>query len=187
MGFFDWFKKKKKMTPEQLESIRTKFSSPGPKQFQWNHASENRGQVTYFKDVVFEDGIVWVLFTNGTRCNYDLLGEFLVAVDGEPLDLDIPKVSSALATPVSASVSAKSVPIKPSSPIHSLLQKQRPNMVDLDLRLTLNVPSHNLYEILNSSFENAEDDIINYALQDVNIQVVQEAIRKAIREYYAKT
>jgi len=178
MGIFDFLKRKKKMAPEQLQHIKDQLSKV--KSFQWVK-SERTGQVTHLKDVVEDDGIVWVQFTNDSRINYDLLNEYIIMLmPGEQeLDLDLPlKVSAKVSSAAPAQVK------KQDSPIHALLKKQKENRVSIDIQVDLNVPAPELFAVLNQSFENAEDEIISYALLDLNMDIVKKAVGDAIKKYY---
>lgn len=72
------------------------------------------------------------------------------------------------------------------SPIRSLLQKQKPNWIDVSFKLKLNLPSKNLYDVLNGSFEGADEEIINFVVDDMDLDIIKEALRKNIREIYKK-
>ncbi len=180
MGLFDFLKRKKKMTsPEELQSIKDHLSKY--KSFQWIK-TERVGQVTHLKDVVELDGVIYVEFTNDSRVNYDLMPEYVLSQQygDEPIDMELsPKVS--------AKVSANGTNQghkKPDSPIHALLKKQKENRVSIEIQVDLNVPSPELYAVLSQSFDNAEDEIVSYALLDLNMEVVRKAVGGAIKKYY---
>ena len=68
--------------------------------------------------------------------------------------------------------------------IVSLLEKQKPNWVDVNIKLELNLPTKSLYNVLTSSFDNAEDEIIEFVVRDLDLEVVKESLRINIRQIY---
>ena len=74
--------------------------------------------------------------------------------------------------------------IKNENPIVSLLEKQKPNWVDVNIKLELNLPTKSLYNVLTSSFDNAEDEIIEFVVRDLDLEVVKESLRINIRQIY---
>jgi hypothetical protein len=72
------------------------------------------------------------------------------------------------------------------SPIFSLLAKQKENWVDVDLRLSINLPPKSLWDVLMGSFDDAEKDILEYVTKDLDIEVVRQSLRESIKEIYKK-
>jgi hypothetical protein len=70
------------------------------------------------------------------------------------------------------------------NPIVSLLEKQKPNWVEVGINLKLNLPTKNLYNVLNSSFEDAEDEIIEFVVRDLDIEIIKESLRINIKDIY---
>jgi hypothetical protein len=72
------------------------------------------------------------------------------------------------------------------NPIVSLLQKQKPNWVEVSINLKLNLPTKNLYNVLSSSFDDAEDEIIEFVVRDLDIEVIKDSLRINIKDIYNK-
>jgi hypothetical protein len=70
------------------------------------------------------------------------------------------------------------------NPIVSLLQKQKPNWVEVSINLKLNLPTKNLYNVLSSSFDDAEDEIIEFVVRDLDIEVIKDSLRINIKDIY---
>ena len=70
------------------------------------------------------------------------------------------------------------------NPIVSLLQKQKPNWVEVGIKLKLNLPTKNLYNVLTSSFEDAENEIIEFVVNDLDLEIIKESLRINIKEIY---
>lgn len=168
------------MTQEKLDEIKSQLSAY-PK-FQWIK-SERKGEVVLLKDVTFDKNI-WVEFNNGSRINYGLFDEYILKIssDGELLDFE-------KNTPGQASVGTakiKTTPIKQDNPIYALLKKQKPNLSDVEISLKLNLPSSELYKVLGESFENAETEIINFIVADLDINMIKDSVKEAIQKYYTE-
>lgn len=182
-------------TIEELSSevIRAKEDLYGYS-FRWIKG-ENKGNITDLQDVIFDPAmnITWIYFTDGTRINYNILDEFMMRIDAD----EVNEINMAKEMEKNASVTKPSRNIQLSesnasnnrpdnSPIRTLLQKQKPNWIDVSFNLRLNLPPKSLYDVLDSSFDNAEDEIINFVVDDLDIEIIREALRKNIRDIYKK-
>ena len=76
--------------------------------------------------------------------------------------------------------------IKEENPIFTLLSKQKENWVDVDLKLSINLPPRSLWDVLMSSFDDAEKDILEYVTKDLDIEVVRQSLRESIKDIYKK-
>jgi hypothetical protein len=74
----------------------------------------------------------------------------------------------------------------PDNPIVSLLQKQKANWVEVGINLKLNLPTKNLYNVLTSSFEDAEEEIIEFVVRDLDIELIKDSLRINIKDIYNK-
>lgn len=154
--------------------------------YKWTKG-ENEGSVCEY-DKVFKDpasGIIWVNFKDGTRINHILLDEFMMRL--EYSQIQQPKVIAPIQTPyrnVMLAEEAKVVRQSESNPIVSLLEKQKPNWVEVDIKLKLNLPTKSLYSVLATSFEDAEKEIIEFVVRDLDIELVKQSLRNQIKEIY---
>ena len=73
---------------------------------------------------------------------------------------------------------------QPSNPITSLLEKQKPNWVEVGIKLKLNLPTKSLYNVLTSSFDEAEKEIIEFVVNDLDLELIKESLRINIKEIY---
>lgn len=181
----EWFKniiKKIKMpaqvTPESLAMIRTELAMY--KKFQWMKG-ERANYVTTLRDVTFDETNVWIEFQDGSRINYAKMDEYILKVmdDSELLEIkgDAPKQQQ----PIEAKIAAAT---KKDNPIYALLKKQKQNPQTVDISLTLNLPSAELYKVLSEAFENAEKEIVDYIVTDINVDTIKEAVKESIIKYY---
>lgn len=163
--------------------------------YQWIKG-DNIGQVQDFKELMEYDGSQYIIFTDGTRISLPLLEEFMVRVEKgfyEPaFDRErersetkaIQAAQSQIMTSQRTGRPEMHQNVKEESPIAALLKKQKENWVDVDLNLTINLPKKPLWDVIVSSFENAEDEIIEYVTKDLDIEVVREALKKSIKDIY---
>lgn len=174
------------MSPEQIAEIKEGLTRY--KEFQWVKG-ENIGSVTYLKDVIEEDGIVFVTFTDNNRCNISLLDQYILKLGSGDAALDIfenKSVKAAVEQSGAAIVgqSRLNVPAQKLSPIQELLRKRKPNTVNISIELTLNVPPTELLEVLRDSFDNAEEEVVEFVLNSISQEDIKTSVRKALAEFY---
>jgi len=179
------------MDIEQLENELKIFS------YKWTKGDHD-GKVCDFESV-FKDpttGIIWVNFTDGTRINYELLNQYMMQ-----LDRNAPQVGAISNAPViEQHVNYSQAPVRnvmlpdnasirteSANPIVSLLEKQKPNWVNVDISLKLNLPTKSLYNVLTSSFEDADSEIIEFVVKDLDLEIIKESLRINIKEIYKAT
>jgi len=174
---------------KDLSELKEDYSQSS---YQWIKG-ENISQVQHYKDLVIENGKTYVLFTDGNRMSTDLLEEFMIRVekgyeevilDTTPQENEPQNISKSSVKP-RESEQKKSIVIE-ENPIFSLLSKQKENWVDVDLKLSINLPPKSLWDILISSFDDAEKDILEFVTKDLDIEVVRQSLRESIKEIYKK-
>jgi hypothetical protein len=161
--------------------------------YKWTKGDRD-GQVCEYESI-FKDpttGIIWVNFKDGSRINHGLMNEYMMSI--EPFQLGNTQVAKIIATPEERAFN--NVPVKnvmlpennsikaDSNPIVSLLEKQKPNWVEVGIKLKLNLPTKNLYQVLTSSFEDADEEIIEFVVKDLDLEIIKESLRINIREIY---
>ena len=153
--------------------------------YKWTKG-DNSGTVCEYEDI-FKDpttGIIWINFKGGTRINYSLLEEYMIPIDSsaivhsEPIVYETTPIRNVMISDARAKAKV------PDNPIVSLLEKQKPNWVEVGINLKLNLPTKNLYSVLNSSFEDAEDEIIEFVVRDLDIELIKESLRINIKDIY---
>jgi phosphoribosyl-AMP cyclohydrolase len=192
-------KKKPMASIEQLDNIRAGLSRY--QAFQWIKG-ENAGMQMALADVVEDDGIVFVCFSNGTRCNISLLDQYIIKLSPGDAPLEFNEAAETAtraaveqsmenATPAVVG-SARMRPAQqrealiPSSPIQELLKKRKPNLMGISIDLELNVPPKELLSVLEDSFENAEDEVVSFVLSSINTDDIRKSVKSALTEYYNK-
>ena len=177
---------------KENEIMRTSSPSEDLAQYSYQWVkTDNIGVVNEFKELADINGKEYVVFTDGSRIARELLDEFTIRVEKgffEPvLDKTNRQARIEEARPISSHSRGQSVVatiVKDESPIAGLLKKQKENWVDVDLNLTINLPKKSLWDVMISSFDNAEEEIIEYVTKDLDIEVVRESLRKSIKDIY---
>jgi hypothetical protein len=191
------FKKKKKMSFENnsLEELKAELSNSD---FQWIKG-EQSGMIEKYESVSEEGSTKFLNFKGGNRINIAIIREFMDIYPSTQVDFNInPTPLKLIASPQTTKESKESKvnSIKydsnvqvgiDESPIYKLLKKQKPNWVNVNISLKLNLPTKSLYNVLVSSFEDADTEISNYVTEGVEIEDIRNAIAESIRTSFYDT
>jgi hypothetical protein len=183
------FKKKNKMNfaEKTLEELDTELKNSD---FQWIKG-EQTGIVEKYHSVIEVGEMRFVSFQGGGRMNVELLSEFMDIFPSTTVDFGISQPAPANSQPKKSADkkgSVNSVDYGSSvqvgvveSPIYMLLKKQKPNWVNVNISLKLNLPTKSLYNVLVTSFEDAETEIASYVTEGVEIEDIRDAIAESIK------
>lgn len=160
--------------------------------YKWTKG-DNDGQVCEY-DNLFKDpvtGIIWVNFKGGSRINYNLIEEYMMQLDPSSINttsFTSPPIKDAVIkeAPVKNIMVSSDVTVTAENvnPIISLLQKQKPNWVEVGIKLKLNLPTKSLYSVLTSSFEDADHEIIEFVVRDLDLEIIKDSLRNNIKDIY---
>jgi hypothetical protein len=192
------FKKLKKiisiMTEKDLSELKEEY---GKYSYQWIKG-DNLSITQHYQDILEEGGKKYIIFTDKSRISLDLLDEYMIRVERgfeeqvkvinptkELIQIDEEITKQSVVKSRELSHDKQKIEIE-NSPIFSLLAKQKENWVDVDLRLSINLPPKSLWDVLMGSFDDAEKDILEYVTKDLDIEVVRQSLRESIKEIYKK-
>jgi hypothetical protein len=172
---------------ENIEEIDIEILDNELKKFlyKWTKG-DNNGEICEYENL-FKDpttGIIWINFKGGTRINYSLLNDFMMEIEPSSIKQGLPEQIASVPIRNVMLSEVKPKAILPDNPIVSLLQKQKPNWVEVGINLKLNLPTKNLYNVLTSSFEDADEEIIEFVVKDLDIELIKESLRINIRDIY---
>lgn len=180
------------MTDKDISEIKEEYSNFS---YQWIKG-DNLSQTQHFEDLIEEGGRKYILFTDKTRIALDLLDEYMIRVErgfeeiitkSDPNVLNQPQMDQSNGRGVKTREIAESrSQSKEENPIFALLSKQKENWVDVDLKLSINLPPRSLWDVLMGSFDDAEKDILEYVTKDLDIEVVRQSLRESIKDIYKK-
>ena len=186
-----FFKKDKKMESEVLDSntLTGKFRDHD---FQWIKGDNFMDNET-FSHVSENGGDFFINFKSGRRINYSLLEEYLtwfpsppapVVVTPEPVQ-EHPKPQQAEVTSIKygetvSMASSKAI----ESPIYNLLSRQKKNDVEIGINIKVPLPSKDLFNVLVSSFDDAESEIVQFIIDSIDLEDIRATLSRSIRENY---
>ena len=184
-------KKKKKMeiSEQTIDDARSYYSAFD---FQWIKG-DDMGMDEKYKGIALNGDISFIEFQSGKRMNTELLDEYMVMLPAQPVQsapvnpTPSPISRSNDQTTVTSIIYDDSKISQNDSPIYKLLKKQKKNMVDVSIKIKLNLPPKDLYTVLSGSFEDAEREIIDFVLDGVDIEDIKSSLADSIKKsYYEK-
>jgi hypothetical protein len=185
-------KKSKKMeiTQKTLDDARVMYSNMD---FQWIKGDDALSLET-FKSINMVDDLAFIEFASGKRINMNLLDEYMTYYPSQPKTpslvhgrtensshIEQPRISTV--TEVVYKDQYQSL-VDTDSPIYKLLRKQKKNIVEVSIKMKLNLPPKDLYGVLSSSFEDADSEIINFVLDGVDIDDIKASLAESIKKTY---
>jgi len=180
--------KTKKQSPKMetkeknLEDLKLKYQGMV---FEWIKGDLS-GSTNLFKEIKHSGENFFIEFVEGGRINEDLVEEYTLfypAPISPPLQIQAsPEKSSTVTSIVYGESSQNS--FNPDSPIYNLLSKQKKNMVEISIKIELNLPSKELYGVLSSSFDDAENEIIKFVIDGVDIEDIKKSLSESIKRNY---
>lgn len=128
----------------------------------------------------------WTKFKSGSRIATNLINEFMIPIEGEPLDFnqvsEKPLIQNKVDTNlINANSSSKLN--KNSNPIKILFDKQKKTEnIELNLKFLINVPSSDIFDIINMSFDESEvtEELNSFILNQINETLLKDTLNKAV-------
>ena len=182
------------MTEKDLSELKEEY---GKYSYQWIKG-DNLSMTQHYQDILEDGDKKYIIFTDKSRISLDLLDEYMIKVERgfeeqvrvsnptkELIQIDEEITKQSVVKSRELLQNKQKIEIE-NSPIFSLLAKQKENWVDVDLRLSINLPPKSLWDVLMGSFDDAEKDILEYVTKDLDIEVVRQSLRESIKEIYKK-
>lgn len=140
-------------------------------------------KVPNVEKVVSQDG-EWTLFESGSRIATNLIHEFMLPIEGEPLDFDIADAIQPIQNNVN-NQAVKTQVKKYDNPIRTLFNKQKKtDKVDLKLNFSINVPTKDIFSIISMTFD--EDEVVmeldSFISDQIDASFIKDTLRTAIEE-----
>ncbi len=174
------------MTEQNIDDLKERFKSM---EFQWIKG-EYLTTTEDYKNVVDNGDSIFIEFASGRRINMDLMEEYMVYFPAQPKVAPTPVAPTPVApskkdsTVTSIVYDEQPKSTNDDSPIYKLLRKQKKNLVEVSIKLKLNLPSKELYGVLSTSFEDADKEIIEFVLDGVDIEDIKASLAQSIRSNY---
>ena len=158
--------------------------------FQWIKG-ENLMNVVSFDTVTQQDDQFYIHFKGGSRINYNILEEYMTwypsqRIEPRPAPTPVPQ-SQASVSSIKFGDAGSSVNEASQSPIYNLLARQKKKPVEIEFKIKVPLPSKDLFNVLTSSFDDAENEIVQFIIDSIDIDDIRNTLSKSIRENYYGT
>ena len=183
------FKIKKRNMSDNREEISVEILTNrfANHDFQWIKG-ENLMNVVSFDIVTQQDDEFYIHFKGGSRINYNILDEYMTwyptqRVEPRPAPTPAPQ-SQASVSSIKFGDAGSMVNEASQSPIYNLLARQKKKPVEIELKIKVPLPSKDLFNVLTSSFDDAENEIVQFIIDSIDIDDIRNTLSKSIRENY---
>jgi hypothetical protein len=69
-------------------------------------------------------------------------------------------------------------------PVHLMVDKSKKFDTEVSLDMTISLPKSSLYNVIDESFENGGDTMIDYIVDNMDIKIIQDALKQALLNSY---
>ncbi len=135
----------------------------------------------------------WTIFQSGSRIATGLIHEFMIPIDGEPLNFDPtqPALDGPRGTngPGPHPSGERGINKQKDNPIKTLFDKQKKtDKVDLKLTFSINVPLKDIFDIISMSFDEEEVlvELDSFISNQIDTDVLKDTLRTSIEELIQK-
>jgi len=73
---------------------------------------------------------------------------------------------------------------KTTDPVYILISKSKKEDVDVEMTLTISLPSKSLYDISKNSFDQGDKKFIEYIIENISISKIKDSLKIAIKNMY---
>ena len=160
--------------------------------YQWIK-SERMTEVVQVAEVQPDDK--WLYFTDGTRINNSLVGEFLMEVPETTIvGNEMSAIQAQVVTPSQKISDVVSVPEPPEPSIMGkmIMKMSKKNVVNVPIQININIPTPSIYTMLSDGMEKEDlnNEIMEVVLQQIEINKLREYINENVSsfltDYYTK-
>lgn len=156
--------------------------------YQWIKGDDAGKVVKWDGDIDEVDGVGnFLMFTDGSRANETLLGDFFMEIADEndlilmpePKGLppeNNPPMQRVLAQPVTTRVTIEN----PVSPMHRLLSESKKKKTTVNVAILADMPPVELMKILADSYDDGEKQVLEYIESTIDIKDIKAQISKQI-------
>lgn len=164
----------------------------GNRWFQWIKG-ENAGKTVEWKGDIVNDehlGINFLMFTDGSRVNEELLNDWIIEVASpEQKDLILqnefdktkptqsPTKHEPIVNKTQPQVQTENETV---SPIHQILKDSKKTKVTINISLLVETPPANLMSVLSETYQDGEQQVLEYISNSINIDDIKQQIARQI-------
>jgi len=89
------------------------------------------------------------------------------------------------------SIFKQNIPTKPkvnnNDPVYILFNKSKKIDTEISMALTISLPSEHLFNVARDSFEDGEEKALEYIIENIDISLIKEELKKGIKIMYNET
>jgi hypothetical protein len=133
----------------------------------------------------------WTKFKSGSRISTALINEFMLLVEGEPLELN--QTMSTLGmqtvnqqqTVITKAEKSEEKVVDKANPIKLLFDKQKKtDDIQLNINFSINVPTTDIFNILSITFEETEviEELTQFILKQIDNDLIKSRLDETVKE-----
>jgi hypothetical protein len=179
-------------TTLKSNEIYTKTNNMSLKTYQWIKGERAGDVVKTDSETVEDGGMLFLVFTDGSRCNASLVGDYILEVENDnPENLfminDIAPQALQRVEPVVKEVKQldRVKPDKTASPLEALLLSSKKSEQKVGVTISINVPPFDLIKVLASSFDDGQEQVLRYLQDSITPEMVDGLKRQIALELTA--
>ncbi len=166
------------------------MSETESKTFQWIKGDKAGHFVKWSGEILDDGGMNFLIFTDGTRANEDLLGDYFLEVASElegfvdiemmkpePSYQPLPPEHNPPLKAVSVPVSVETKAVVHENPITRLLLDSKKQDTKIKLDISLEMPSVELMKVLADSYQDGEEHVLEFlatTISDIRSEVAKQ-------------
>lgn len=149
------------------------------KTYQWIKGDKAGEVVKSDGTLLQEDETNFVVFLDGSRCNEDLFGDYIMEIASDHSD-DLILMNEMSPTPLTRvepvieKPKAKVVKEITKSPLEALLSTSKKFTRSVGVCIQIEVPPNDLIKVLSSSFDDGKDQVITYLKNSITDEMVEK-------------
>ena len=166
--------------------------------FEWIK-TERQGDVSKFKEFLYENGVEYTVFQDNSRVRTELIGDVVLLhqhpseiLGGETMIVQ-PSNDTVLnhmrmeTLPISQPVHHVQPAVQSNiDPVIAILDKTKKRTEKVTLTLTLKIPAPDLYNVIKENFENTDEILLNSIMEQIHDNLLRDALRKELQGIYQK-
>ena len=173
---------------EKNEKTREEIYSSAS--FEWVK-TDRAGDICKFKNFKIENDCEYVIFTDNTRIKTSFIGDIVLLHSNEEdilisnfltPNVDMQKKPESTIKPESKNVESQKQELH--NPIHALLSKAKLEQREINIKIRVNLPSKQFYDVITESFENGNTEVVKFISTQISGDTILSSLEHAIKEKY---
>jgi hypothetical protein len=145
--------------------------------FEWVK-TEQAGMLSKFAGFVTENDVEYTVFQDGNRIRTSLIGDIVIKHRDESTLLMINSPENNERNHITSAVS-----VAP-NPLQALIKKSKKKKEKVQLEMDIEMPSSSFVSLMKDSFDNMEDEILEFVISQVNNEKLRESVKRMLKKKY---